>query len=144
MRSLGVLKVARKSPTRGTLTLFGGLSGLLGNFLSVWGSYYSSDALHKVSFPTGPMIILVATFFALTSLLFSPKKGLVFRKIRALSFRLKCLEENLVKAFWKKEKISMQKISSLHQVPKIWLQWILWRLKSSGWIQEDQEGYFLS
>jgi len=97
--------------------LFGALSGLIGNYLSV-----------IASLPTGPMIVLVGTTFALLSLFFAPKRGLLFRIIRILAFRLRCLEENILKGIWKKGKFS--------ETPSLRLSFVLWRLKRGGWIDK--------
>lgn len=95
--------------------VFGSLSGLLGNVFSVY-----------FHLPTGPSIILVGTSFALLSLLLAPKRGLLFRLGRILAFRLRCLEENILKAIWKKGKVS--------ESPSWRLRFVLWRLKKGGWI----------
>lgn len=94
---------------------FGVASSLLGNYLSV--------AAHV---PTGPMIVLVATFFALGALLLAPKRGVVFRFARIFTFRLRCLEENVLKGIWKKGTFS--------ETPSLRLRFALWRLKREGWL----------
>lgn len=99
---------------------FGAMSGLLGNILSVSGHL-----------PTGPVIVLVGTAFALFSLLFAPKRGLCFRFGRILAFRLRCLEENILKGIWKKGKYS--------ETPSLLLRFVLWRLKREGWLNEQLE-----
>lgn len=99
--------------------VFGALSGLLGNYFSV---------IYNI--PTGPMIVMVGTFFALFSLLLAPKRGLLFRFFRILAFRLRCVEENILKGIWKK---------GLHAEGDTFFAKIaLWRLKKSGWI--DSQG----
>jgi manganese/zinc/iron transport system permease protein len=99
---------------------FGSMSGLLGNYLSVLGNL-----------PTGPMIVLVGTGFAIFSLLFAPKRGLLFRMGRILAFRLRCLEENILKGMWKRGAFS--------ETPSLSLRIALWRLKRAGWINEALE-----
>lgn len=83
--------------------LFGGASALVGNFLSwkipLW--VVSLRGGESFSLPTGPMIVLVATFFALMSALFSPHRGVFSRWLRLFLFRRRCLEENLLKKLWK-------------------------------------------
>lgn len=100
--------------------LFGSLSGLLGNYLSVLGDL-----------PTGPMIVLVGTAFALFSLLFAPKRGLLFRFGRILAFRLRRFEENILKGMWMKGTIS--------ETASFTLRIALWRLKRGGWINRRLE-----
>ena len=96
--------------------IVGGVSGFLGNYLSV-----------VLEIPTGPMIVLVGTAFALLGLMFSPKRGLVFRLVRASAFRLRCLEENILKAIWKNGKPS-ENLTFM-------VQFALWRLKKQGWVK---------
>lgn len=97
---------------------FGAMSGLLGNCLSVW-----------ANLPTGPMIVLAGTTFALFSLLFAPKRGLLFRFARILAFRLRRLEENILKGMWMK--------GSCSEPPSLSLRVALWRLKRGGWITDQ-------
>lgn len=91
---------------------FGLLSGLLGNVFS-----WRFSQIGPGSFPTGPMIVLVGSALALFSLLFAPKRGLVFRYGRIVSFRLIILEENLLKALWR----SQQPLKG-HRLMRLWLQ----------------------
>lgn len=96
----------------------GGVSGFLGNYLAV-----------ILEIPTGPMIVLVGTTFALFGLTFAPKRGLAFRLGRASAFRLRCLQENILKAIWKKGKLSER--------PTVMVQFAFWRLKKQGWIDSS-------
>ena len=81
---------------------FGMASAFLGNVLSYeWIPHFAGN----VSFPTGPSIILFASFFAFFSLFFAPKRGVLFRLGRILKFKLKCQEENLLKWAWKRQGI---------------------------------------
>jgi manganese/zinc/iron transport system permease protein len=98
---------------------FGALSGLLGNYLSV-----------QANMPTGPMIVLVGTAIALLSLLLAPKRGLLFRIWRIWAFRLRCVEENILKGMWKKGTISQNRTFMVRIA--------LWRLKSEGWVSHLQ------
>jgi manganese/zinc/iron transport system permease protein len=100
--------------------IFGALSGFMGNYLSVF-----------YNLPTGPMIVLVGTCIALFSLLLAPKRGLVFRFLRILSFRIRCLEENILKGIWKRGVVT--------ETPSWRLSFVLWRLRKGGWINAQQE-----
>jgi manganese/zinc/iron transport system permease protein len=102
--------------------LFGGLSGLIGNIVST---------LSPIALPTGPSIILAGASIALLSLLFAPKRGLVFRMQRILAFRFRCVTENVLKAMWKKESFPHSSFS-------------LWFLKQGGWIIRDKQQYALT
>ncbi len=101
---------------------FGSLSGLLGNLFSIMGN-----------FPTGPSIVLVGTLIAVLSLLFAPKRGFVFRVLRIWAFRIKCVEENMLKSLWKKKAAASTSFTG-----KI----AFWRLRKEGWI--DRNGMLTS
>ena len=62
---------------------FGAISGLLGTMVS--------GMLGDV--PTGPVIVLFLTFFAVTSLFIAPKRGIIFKAIRIRRKRRKLLAE---------------------------------------------------
>lgn len=55
------------------------LAGAFGMFSGVMGTVISSTS---VRIPTGPTVILVISFLILFSLIFSPKRGLIFRVIQ--------------------------------------------------------------
>lgn len=110
MRSVGVVLVsamliapaaaARQWTSR--LSHFLILSSVMGTFSGFLGTYLSvSLGAGQLALPTGPMIVLTATSLCLFSLLFAPKKGVVFRYFRHLHFRLLCRQENLLKALYK-------------------------------------------
>jgi manganese/zinc/iron transport system permease protein len=67
--------------------LFGGLSGALGTLVSTMAP----------RLPTGPLIVLSATFFFVISVLFAPQRGAVARLWRVLSTQRKVREENLLR-----------------------------------------------
>jgi manganese/zinc/iron transport system permease protein len=113
----------------------GVFSGFLGNYLSV---------MSPVSLPTGPMIVLSASTIALFSLLFAPKRGLAFRLFRIAAFRIRCLEENILKAIWKKEGVSLTSLHKDHQVAPSLLRYALFRLKKEGWVIASNGQLFLS
>ncbi len=99
----------------GLAALFGALSAGVGNYLSM-----------SVNLPTGPAIVLVGTTFAFLSLLFAPKKGIVFRWMRILAFRLKTVEENVLKGIWRH--------GALCDASSLTLKLALWRLQRAGWL----------
>jgi manganese/zinc/iron transport system permease protein len=117
--------------------LFGALSGLLGNALSVMGTLALSSDTEKLTLPTGPMIVLVGGVLAFLSLTFAPKRGLVFRKLRVGSFRLRCLEENILKMMWKKGTLSKESMKSVFGMSSFPLFLVLRRLLKHGWIEKD-------
>jgi len=99
---------------------FGVVSAFVGNYLSVVTFH------EKYSLPTGPMILLIASGFAVGSLLFSSKNGVVGRHLRARRFRLQCAIENALKKIWK-EGIDRSPLD--HKMRK--------RLYRLGWINRE-------
>jgi manganese/zinc/iron transport system permease protein len=112
--------------------LFGVASALIGHILSVEGSIRWSTPESKFSLPTGPLIVLVSTAWALFSLAFAPKRGVVFRLIRILSFRLRCLQENILKSLWKKKTATRRDLEPSRG--NLILRWVLWRMVRHGWL----------
>jgi manganese/zinc/iron transport system permease protein len=150
MRSVGVVLMAgmliapgiaarpwcRRLSTCLTLaTIFGVLSSILGTIFSVEGTKWLNGRFPewRFSLPTGPLILLVCSSFCFISLLISPQ-GAVFRLFRRWSFRRKIMNENLLKAFWKKGKEkAMSKQELFHSFPGC--RWTLFSLQMRGWIQ---------
>lgn len=125
--------------------LFGAMSGLLGNGLSILGSSWLSAPEKPMTLPTGPMIVLVGSFCAFVSLIFAPQRGLLFRKWRAAKFRLRCLEENILKSLWKKGIASRRDLMSLFGLSRVFLFFVLRRLLKHGWIDvADNQQYALT
>ncbi len=116
--------------------LFGIASGFLGNIASVEGSTALSALFpeKRLSLPTGPMIVLAGAAFAVFSLLFAPKRGLVARFLRILSFRLRCVEENILKAVWKKGEIPFSKLQQMHHLGRPIFSWLIFRMRRQGWL----------
>lgn len=123
--------------------LIGLLSGFLGNFFSVKLSLFYAD--EHLSFPTGPMIVLVAALFAFLSLLLAPERGLAARFIRGLFFRWNCLKENLLKELWHTQgTASLASLKRYQQVPS-WIIWVVLHcLVRDGWIQKNGKVYTLT
>lgn len=99
---------------------FGMASGFLGNVFSV--SIPKWIHSPTLSLPTGPMIVLSAVSFALFGLLFAPHKGLVTRTLRIYFFRLRCAQENLLKALYKNRPVHFS-------------FWLKFRMEAKGWIE---------
>ncbi|MBS0626341.1 MAG: metal ABC transporter permease [Verrucomicrobia bacterium] len=112
--------------------LFGVLSALIGHVLSVEASIRWSAPGAKFSLPTGPLIVLTGTFWALFSLAFAPKRGVVFRLIRIYIFRYRCLQENILKTLWKKKAVLRSDFD-----PSLSMDWVLWRMVRHGWLSRS-------
>ncbi len=151
IRSVGVILMsgmliapavaARQLTNRlGTLFFLAGLFGVASGFLGNWASAEGSDALamlfpgRRLSLPTGPMIVLFGSLFALLSLLFAPKRGVAARMFRILKFRLRCVEENILKAVWKRESFPIGELQKTQHVSLPVFFWILFRMRGEGWI----------
>ncbi len=124
--------------------LFGVASAFLGYVLSVEGSLRWSTLELKFSLPTGPLIVLVSASWALFSLCFAPGRGIVFRLARIFSFRLRCLQENVLKSLWKKKTASFQQLNGSHQAFSFVLRWVLWRMAAHGWLARNKGEYELT
>lgn len=124
--------------------LFGAMGGLLGNFVSIFGSQALSSEGANLTLPTGPSIILVSGLWTFLALFLAPQKGLVFRKLRIGRFNRKCLEENILKNLWKKKTSNREEMALLFAKGKMALFWILRRLQREGWIQAQDGLYGLT
>jgi len=127
--------------------VFGVISGLLGNYFSVNMTIYFAEAYPsaRIILPTGPMIVLVASFICFLALLFAPERGLIIRLIRIIHFRYQCLYENILKAIWRlspQAPISFKTIQSYHTTNHFFLRFILWRMIKSGWLQKVDTGTY--
>jgi manganese/zinc/iron transport system permease protein len=129
--------------------VFGLISGLLGNVIS--SEFTSHLALkyptERLSLPTGPMIVLVATLICVFSLLFAPERGLCTRVARIAYFRSRCLRENLLKTMWRHGKENSYTLNELRQyqpVSKIYLWLILVSLNYQGWVEHIEQGFRLT
>lgn len=121
--------------------VFGLISGYLGNYLSIIGSQYFSSlyAAQRLILPTGPTIVLVASFICLLSLLLAPERGMLLRMVRIARFRYRCMCENLLKALWRfgdDNPISFQQIAKHQSFSHMYLRIILWRLTRNGWVEK--------
>lgn len=117
------------------------ISGLIGLVSGFFGNYFSV----QFNIATGPSIILVASALCISSLFFAPERGVFFRVFRAAKFRFRCLEENLLKAIWRKDQpISFESMRKVHKGSTLYLQLILWRLRRNGWIVREGKGWKLT
>ena len=120
--------------------VFGLVSGFGGNYLSLKLSGLG------VTYPTGPMILLVAVSLSLLSLLFAPQKGAIPRMIRSARFRRRCQLENILKTFWKggtDVPLSQKGILKWNPMGRVPMKSALFTLKREGWIVKSGEGKLL-
>jgi len=130
--------------------IFGMISGFLGNYLSVelntaLAIKYPGD---RLIIPTGPMIVMVASFICLVSLCFAPQRGWFLRIIRIGRFRYRCISENLLKAILRfchtneLDGISFEKIEKYQSLSPFRLRYLLFRLCKNGWLEKTESGSY--
>lgn len=98
-------------------------TGFLGIALSVWIPIWAKDP--HLALPTGPMIVLSGTAICLFSLFFAPESGFFSRLMRVTRFRLRCEQENILKALYKNRPIKSH-------------FYLLWRMRMKGWIEAEK------
>lgn len=113
-------------------TCIGALSAFVGASLSIVSA--ESPSFGFLFLPPGPLILIVATFFTLLSLLISPKNGLFYRAYRSFSFRRKCYLENIVKLVWKKGTLHPEAIARELGCGRGVICFYLFELVCKGWI----------
>lgn len=127
--------------------VFGAFAGFLGNVLSYEGSVLlsRSDPGVRFSLPTGPSIVLVASFICILSLAFAPKQGIVFERLKAYRFRHTTLLENVLKSIKKygKGEVSINEIQKYQSISKLHLHLILLRLTLQGFLQKSPSGSYI-
>jgi manganese/zinc/iron transport system permease protein len=121
--------------------LFGLASGFLGNVFSVeWSRTLSQHYPGaRIGFPTGPMIVLVASFFCLLSLLLAPVRGIVWRLLRANHFKRQCRQENLLKAMWRfghGKEVPLDYLMRWQNISSWGFRRLVNRLIGNGWVKE--------
>lgn len=129
--------------------IFGIISGFMGNYLSVEYSNYLSKEYSGMRFtlPTGPMIVLVASGICFFSLLFAPQRGLFFRFFRITRFHYQCIQENILKAFWRRgenQTATFSQISTYQRIPHLYLKFLLFNLIKKKDLKKEREGYRLT
>ncbi|ADZ18483.1 MULTISPECIES: metal ABC transporter permease [Chlamydia] len=80
--------------------LFGGICGALGSYISVAFTCHVSGHGGVITFPTGPLVVVISGCLTLLCLIFSPKSGWVTRYIRRKYFAFSKNQEHLLKVFW--------------------------------------------
>lgn len=127
--------------------VFGVISGFFGNYFSVELTNYLATLYPttRLAFPTGPMIVMVATIICIFSLLFAPERGLFVRLTRVAYFRYQCLCENILKAMWRSGPENEHTIAQLKRfqtASSLYLRFILMRLAHNGWVERTREDFY--
>jgi manganese/zinc/iron transport system permease protein len=120
--------------------IFGGFAGWLGAFVS-----YS-----QTSMPTGPWTIVAVSVIAFLSMLFAPKRGVVYQRWNKLMLKRRINEENLLKAAVQNEVRGKGKLFNRAAIStrqyfeaKLWVRTVR-RLTRKGLIKKVNTGYTLS
>lgn len=125
---------------------FGALSGVLGTILSAM----------TPNLPTGPVIVLAATFIFLLSLFFAPERGLLAKAIRHLKLRQKVISENILQSLydlsekdflrnqpWRKG-YTIDQLLKLRPEHRDTMRKYLLRLQQAGWVVLTGENWALT
>lgn len=120
--------------------LFGLFSGFFGNYLSVEFTHQFAKQYPglRLAFPTGPMIILVASAICILSLFFAPKRGYFIRLARTAIFRDQCLKDSVLKYLCycgSNQEVTFEQIAKHQQISKLYLKGILMRLIYHGFLE---------
>jgi manganese/zinc/iron transport system permease protein len=119
---------------------FGALAGWLGAFVS-----YS-----QVSMPTGPWTIVIISLIAFVSMLFAPKRGVIYQRWSKLLLKRRINEENLLKTAVQNEVRGLGKLFNRRSISqRQFFEQGLWnrtvrRLRRKGLIKKVHTGFTLS
>ena len=121
---------------------FGAVSGVAGAYIS-----FVAPAM-----PTGPWIVLVISFIAMTSFFIAPGKGIFFKVYQQRKYQRQILEENILKAFFHLGETEhtyyvprrIEDLLSQRQFMVDRLQKRLRKLVRSGFLKHDKQGWVLT
>lgn len=129
------------------------LSAVIGMISGFMGNYFSSELPHwfwhstaSVSLPTGPMIVLSASFICLFSLLFSPQNGLFNHWMLQGRFIFRCKKENFLKLLWKQGHEASWSLAFIrHKTKMSWLllTLLLMSLKMEGLLKKTEKQTYM-
>lgn len=126
------------------MLIISGIFGAIGGWAGAFVSYSQSNM------PTGPWTIVIVSIIAFASMLFAPKRGIVYERWGKLLLRRRINEENLLKAAVQNEvrgkgklftRASLQERQSFES--KLWKRTIN-RLTNKGFVLKVHGGYTLS
>ena len=119
---------------------FGALAGWLGAFVS-----YS-----QASMPTGPWTIVIISLIAFISMLFAPKRGVIYQRWSKLLLKRRINEENLLKTAVQNEVRGLGKLFNRRSISqrqffeqRRWNRTVR-RLRRKGFIKKVHTGFTLS
>ncbi len=125
------------------------LAVVFNSFAAIIGAYISYK---YPSMPTGPWIVITISLFAFASILFAPKKGVVYGMYRVLKHQSLILKENILKALYHlgeqenrfKDTHALSNLLAKRKLP-VWKVYpALYQLKFEGYLQRSPEGWSLT
>ena len=125
------------------------LASLLGLIVSAFANYISLfeiEAIGHKSIPAGPLSVVIASFVAVLSLIFSPIHGTFFTLLRRWKYQRSCIEENILKFLWKssESKVSFLAIREKNLADLMILCYSLYRLMWQGFIVKESSLFSLT
>lgn len=125
------------------------LAVLFNSLAAVAGAYIS---YRYPSMPTGPWIVLIISIFAFASILFAPKKGLIYGMYRTFKHKSLILKENILKALYQlgEQENRFHDTHSLHnlltkrRLPHWQVYPALYRLRFEGYLEHSHAGWALT
>jgi manganese/zinc/iron transport system permease protein len=149
MAALLITPTAAAKYWSGSLSIILVLAAFIGGFSGVSGAFISYIAPNM---PTGPWVVMVLSIFAISSILFAPRKGYFSRLWQQLKNRRQIQDENILKAFHQiaenensfGESKSIEKLREKRYYTIRLMKRILKRLKRQGYLKSTKGGYFLS
>ncbi|MGD9632521.1 MAG: iron chelate uptake ABC transporter family permease subunit [Pirellulales bacterium] len=129
--------------------LAGAAAGAIGTFLAspLPGQWFGANVAEfgssRKAIPPGPLIVLVAAAFFLTSLLFAPRTGVVARAWAELRLRLRISREHLLRALYELSEPELPKLPRISEsqliAHRVWnrrlLDWWLSRAEAGGLVK---------
>jgi manganese/zinc/iron transport system permease protein len=119
---------------------FGALAGWLGAFVSY----------RQAAMPTGPWTIVIISLIAFVSMLFAPKRGVIYQRWSKLLLKRRINEENLLKTAVQNEVRGLGKLFNRKSISqRQFFEQRLWnrtvrRLRRKGLIKKVHTGFTLS
>lgn len=115
---------------------FGIVSGFFGVYLSHKMSLLWTHDGQFTSFPTGPMIVIVASSLFFFSALFAPRAGVIIRTFRKIRFWIRCQQENFLKMLWKHgELFTQHEMKELFHTNPVSFRFLCIALVHKGWLK---------
>ncbi|MGN6646491.1 MAG: metal ABC transporter permease [Cytophaga sp.] len=125
------------------------LAVLFNSLAAVAGAYIS---YRYPSMPTGPWIVLIISIFAFASILFAPKKGLIYGMYRTFKHKSLILKENILKALYQlgeqenrfHDTHSLNNLLTKRRLPHWQVYPALYRLRFEGYLEHSHAGWALT